>query len=183
MGFVAAAAPFLAIGGAAISALSGVSSGIAASKQASYEAQVAANNATIARQNANYATAAGQQQSFIQGLRERQQAQGVTAGIAAGNINVNSGSAADVRISQAEIGQEDVETVRQRAALQAYGYRTQATSYQAESQLKTAEAGQDIQAGFLKGMGSLLTGASALGVGTSGSSGPSAATLNSLPDF
>lgn len=144
----------------AVSAVGAISQGNALSSMANYQSQVSANNATIAGQYAQQATQVGEAQSYQQGLKERQQQQAITTGIAAGGVNVNTGSAAAVRQSQREIGQLDVEQVRQRAALQAYGYRTQQTGFEAESQLQKTQAGYEKTAGWLKGIGSLISGAS-----------------------
>lgn len=151
--------------GAGVSAIGSIAAGNQAAAQAKYEAQVSRNNEVIAQQNANYATAAGETKSYEQGLKERAEAGAVTAGLAAGGIDVGSGSAADVRSSQAAIGQTNVEQVRQTAALQAYGYRTQATNFGAQANLDTAEAGFDAESGFIKGAGALITGASKFGGG------------------
>ena len=85
-----------------------------------------------------------------QGLKERATAGAITSGIAAGGLNVNEGSAKDVRVSQTGIGEQDIEQVRQRAALLAYGYKVSATNAGAEAQLNQAAAGQDIEAGWLE---------------------------------
>lgn len=163
MGFLAAAAPFIGAIGTGISAIGAISQGQQQAKAAEYQAQVAKNNETIAYQNANYAAAAGETQSYNQGLKERAQSGAIRAAIAGAGVNVNTGSAADVQVSQAELGQQDVEQVRQNAALQAYGYKTQATGFGAQANLDTAQAGYDEEAGWLKGLGGLVTGASKFG--------------------
>jgi hypothetical protein len=172
MGFALAAAPILGAVGAATSAIGAIGGGESAAAQANYEAQVAANNAKIAQQNANYALAAGQTQATNVGLQQRAQGGQITSGIAANNIDVNTGSAKAVRESQAEIGTENVQQTLANAGLTAYGYRTQATSSTAESQLEAAEAPRDVLGGALTGLGTLASGASNLsfkwaGLGTS----------------
>lgn len=157
------------LAGTGISAIGAIEQGHAQAAEANYAAQVSKNNEVMAGQYAEQATQTGEQQAFMQGLRERQRQQSITAGIAASGVDVNTGSAADVRQSQRELGALDVETVRQQAALQAYGYRTQQTNFAAQSQLQSAEAGFDTTAGWLQGIGSLLSGAAYWGrFGTSG---------------
>ena len=163
MAFFAAAAPIIGAVGAGVSAIGAIGQGEAHAAEARYQSQVAANNRVIAEQNAQYATQAGEETTFQTGLRERDKAAKITTGIAANNLDVNTGSARDVRTSQAEIGQLAEETTKNNAALTAYGYRTQATNYQAESQLLKAEAPQDVAGGFLGGAGTLLSGASTAG--------------------
>lgn len=165
------------LAGTGISAIGAIQQGNAQAAEATYSAQVSKNNEAIAGQYAEQATQTGEAQAVAQGLRERQQQQAVTAGIAAGGIDVNTGSAAQVRESARELGETDVETVRQQAALQAYGYRTQQTSFQAQSQLQTAEAGFDTTAGWLHGVGALLSGAAYWG--SFGKGGGAAAPLSS----
>lgn len=165
MGFLAAAAPLIGLVGTGIGAVGAISQGNAAAASANYGAQVATNNATIATQNANYASAAGETQAYNQGLKQREIAGAVRGGIAASGIDVNSGSAAKVQESQAALGLQDVEQVRQTAALQNYGYKTQATGFAAQSQLSKAEAGFDEEAGWLKGTGALLSGTAKYGTG------------------
>lgn len=153
---------FLA-GATLFSAVGAIQQGSALSAMANYQSQVSANNAQIAGQYAQQATQTGELQSYEEGLKQRQQQQAITSGIAAGGVNVNTGSARQVRESQAELGQLDVEQVRQSAALQAYGYQTQQVGFQAQSQLETAQAGFEQTAGWLKGIGSLVTGAADFG--------------------
>lgn len=163
--------------GSAVSAFGAIQQGRAQAQMAEYEAQVARNNATIAGQNANYATAAGEARAYDQGLRERAQLATTTAGLAASGIDVNTGSAADVRTSQRGLAQTDVERTRQAAALQAYGYRTQQTNFQAQAQLDTAQAGYAREAGWVRGLGGLITGFTKFGGGF-GSAGNGDGTLN-----
>jgi hypothetical protein len=153
----------LGAAGAGVSAIGAISGGAAQAAEARYQAAVASNNAMIANQKAQYATQAGEVSTYNTGLRERAKAGQVTTGIAANNIDVNTGSARDVRTSQAEMGQLEEETTQNKAAVTAYGYRVASTGFQAESQLQRAEAPQDVAAGFLGGAGTLLSGASNIG--------------------
>lgn len=155
----------LALGavGTGISAIGAFSQGQSAAAEANYQARVATNNQKIAEQNANYATAAGQTQATDVGLRERAKGGELTAGFAANNIDVNTGSAKQVRQSQAEIGGQDVQQTLDNAALTAYGYRTQATNFGEQAQLEKAAAPRDILGGTLGGLGTLASGVSNLG--------------------
>ena len=146
--------------GAAISAAGAISGGLSSAAQARYQAQVAQNNQVIAAQNAEYALQAGGQQTYNVGLQERERAAKITTGFAANNIDVNTGSAAQVRASQAQIGEQAQEQTAANAALTAYGYRTQQTSFAAESALQKAAVPRDIAGGLLGGAGTLLSSAS-----------------------
>jgi hypothetical protein len=78
-------------------------------------------------------------------------------------MDVNTGSAADIRETVARTGQLDVERVRSDAALRAYGYRTQASNFAAEVPLERAAAANDETAGFLRAGGTLLSGLGSVG--------------------
>jgi hypothetical protein len=143
--------------GAGVSAIGTVSSGIAASQAASYNAAVQRNNAIEAQQNAQYAREAGVAQEEAAGQKAAGQLGAVKAGIAANNIDVNTGSALDVQKSQREAGLLSEENISNNAALQAYGYQTQATGFQSQAALDAAQSAQAIPGSLLAGTGSLLS--------------------------
>jgi len=155
--------PFLAVASAVTSAVGTISSGIATSNAASYQAQVAKNNQIIAEQNAKYASAAGEAQAQATSLRGAAAAGHIKAAQAASGVDVNTGSALGVQQSQRELSNLDTETVLNNAELQAYGYRTQATGFGAQAGLETAEARQAPIGAGLGAAGNLLSSASALG--------------------
>jgi hypothetical protein len=109
--------------------------GVSNSQAASYRSTVARNNAAIANQNAQRAIAAGQQQAQNQSRQNAAAYGAIKTSQAANGIDVNSGSALDVQASQRAKGQLDAETSLYNAQVQAYGYRTNAVSNEAESQL------------------------------------------------
>lgn len=159
------------VAGAGASAGGSILGGEATGKAAGYSAQVARNNAIIADQNAVYAEQAGAAKATTQGLKNAQTAGKIKAGQAAGGVDVNTGSAKAVQVGAREVGKLDTETVLNNSELQAYGYRSQATSDIAQSQLdeftaKEAPIGADIGAA-----GSLLSSASSLGFKWAGSGG------------
>lgn len=148
-------------GAAVVAAVAGVASAVvgymgaqsaasAASKNANYQAQVAKNNQTIAEQNAAYASQAGEAKAEAQSLKGASTLSAVKAAEAANSVDVNSGSALDVQETQREFNALDTRTVQNNAMLTAYGYRSQATNFGAESELQTAEAGQAQTAGDRK---------------------------------
>src|SRR5215467_5497111 len=103
-GTTAALSAGLGAAGAGIGAIGQIQQGQAQAAQARYEAQVAANNQAIASYNAARTTAAGEGQAYIQGLRAREALGAATAGMAAEGLDVNTGSARDVRTSRAITG-------------------------------------------------------------------------------
>jgi hypothetical protein len=146
-----------AVVGTALSAASTIAGGISQAHTAAYEAAVARNNQTEAEQNAKYATEAGVVGEEEAGQKAAAQLGAVKAGIAANNVDVNSGSALNVEQSQRETGLLSEETVSNNAALQAYGYETQATGYGATAGLESTAAAQAIPGSLLAAGGSLGT--------------------------
>lgn len=150
--------------GAATSAFGSVEQGQATANAANYQAQVAANNATIAGQNANYASEAGQAQAQAQSLKGAGTAGRIKAAQAASGIDVNTGSAANVQVSQREQSNVDTQTMLNNAELQAYGYRSQQTGFEAQEGLEKTEAEQAPIGADLSAGGGLLSSVSGLGL-------------------
>ena len=177
------------IAGGIFSALGGITSGeagglsaTAAGESAAYSAQVARNNAIIAGYNATEAEQAGEVQAQATSFAGAQQGAKIKTAQAANNIDVNTGSAKNVEVSQAETSQLDTETVLNNQELQAYGYRAAATSYGAESGLLTTQAAEAPVGAALGAGGGLLAGASSVGLKWAGSSGTTPGQpLNILP--
>lgn len=124
---------------------------------------MAQNNATIAKQNADAATQAGQAQAEQASLKASENYARVAGAFAANGIDVNSGSAVDVETSQREAGKLDTENVLHNAQLTAYGYRTQSTNFEAQSELDKQAADQAPIGAAFNAAGGLLSSASSLG--------------------
>lgn len=148
---------------AGIGAVGTVSSGIAASNQASYQAQVARNNAIVAEQNAQYATKAGEVATARESMQGRAAGAKLKSAQAASGIDVNKGSAVDVQAGNRWTSQLDTETTAHNAAIKAYGYRTQGANFEAEAGLQDAAASSAIPGAFLDAGAGLLGEASSLG--------------------
>lgn len=159
---MAVAAIVSSVAAAGVGAYGAIESGHASAASANYQSQVAANNAIIAQQNANLASAAGNAQASNQQIRTAAQVGAIKSAQAASGLDINSGSDLDVQSSAKMLGELDALTIRNNAARQAYGYQTQATSEQAQSGLQQAKAAGDITAGTIGGGGSILGGASSV---------------------
>ncbi len=118
-----------------ISAVGSLVGGMAQSSADSYRAQVARNNAVTSDQNAAYSEQAGSAQATQAGMRAAAKQGAVKTSLAANGVNVNSGSAVDVQAGQRETGVTDAATVMTNAELQSYGYKTQATNFEAQAGL------------------------------------------------
>ena len=181
MAFIAAAAPLIGEIGAGISAASAVVGGIAASNNASYQAAVANNNALIANNNAKYAMEAGSQKAQETSMKGAAQAGLIKTAQAANGVDVNSGSNSAVQTSQREESSLDTQQTEHNAALQAYGYRTQAANYTAQAGLDTAQANEAVPGAVIGAAGSLLSDASSLSFKWGGGGGSSGS--NSYSDY
>ena len=159
MAFAAAALPFISAGAGIAGgvmqysagqtkAAGDIQQGQAQYDAATYQAQVAANNATIANQNADYSIAAGEQKAANVSMKGAEDVAKIRNSMATNGVDVNKGSAVNVQQSAREVEKLDTETTMNNAQLQAYGYRTQATNYTAESTLDTMKG-----ADALKGAG------------------------------
>lgn len=149
--------------GAVTSAAGAVYGGLSTADAAHYQSQVAQNNAIEEARNARLAEQAGNANAETTGIKGAEQLGEIKTAQAANNVDVNTGSTVDVQSSQREENQLTTENVLNNANLQAYGYRTQQTSFESQSALDTEEAetapvGADLAAG-----GSILSNASSIG--------------------
>jgi hypothetical protein len=153
-----------AVAGAGVSAYGSYSGGMAKAEQAAYQAQVAANNAAIARQNADLETKSGEIAAANYGMKTRAEVGKTLATQGASGVEVNTGSSVGVRAAESELGMLDALTIRSNAARKAYGYQVQATGDVAEGQLLTTEAEQAKQAAPIGALGSFLGSVSSTGI-------------------
>lgn len=134
--------------------------GIAQYQASQYQSQVAANNALIAQQYAATTGEAAQQQAAISAMQEAEAGAKVKTNFAAGNVDVNTGSARNVETSQRELGVLDTATVISNAQLKEYGYKVEAAGQQAQSQLYAYQGPMQLAGGAL-GAGGQALGAAA----------------------
>lgn len=154
----------LGVAGAAASAFGTIQSGMAAQSSANYQAKVAENNALIAQQNADYAIKAGNAKVAQEGQKSAERQAAIITGLAANGTDVNKGSALDVREGARKTGLLDEQTAANNAELQAYGYRTQKTSFEAQAGLERAQAEQAPIGAGLSAAGQLFNSASSIGL-------------------
>jgi hypothetical protein len=149
--------------GGGISALGGMQSAEAQKQNLFYQAAVAANNAQIARQNAEMETQTGQSQMTMEGMKNRSIIGTMKAGQAASGVDVNTGSFVNARAGAAEIGALNQATIGSNAARKAYGFQVQAMNDLAQSQMDIRGGQQVAAAAPLTAFGSLLSSASSVG--------------------
>jgi hypothetical protein len=144
--------------GAGVGAYGAIEQGNATSAADKYNAQIAANNAIIATQSANYAGAAGTAQAEQVGLQSRTKLGSIVANEGASGVDINSKSNLQVQSSARELGELNAITIRSNAARTAYGYQVQGANDTAQSNLDTFSAGQAETAGDIGAASSVLGG-------------------------
>ena len=152
--------------GMATGAASGVIGGMGAQSQGEaqsnmykYQAGVARVNATVAKQDANYTREAGEVEATNAGMRTRAEVGATRAGMAAGNVDINTGSGARVVSSETAIGQENQATIRANAAKRAYGFDVKAAGDTASAGALDIAATTSREAGDISAISSIIGGA------------------------
>lgn len=116
-------------------------------KNYSYQSQVAANNAKYARQNAQWAFESGEQQLYSLGLKTRSEIGSMKADQGAAGVDVNSGSARQVRDAMDQIGRENSAAGKSNEQKDIYTYNVQSQSYEDQSRLFKMAADEALRAG------------------------------------
>ena len=144
-------------GGSLLSAFGSLSSGIANKGMYDYQSGIAKLNQQIDLQNAEFARQQGEQQSQQFGLKAGAQMGQIKVAQASSGFDVRSGSAAQVRSSQAQLNTLDMDVIRSNAAKTAYGYTEQAAVAGAQSKLYSMAGTNALAAGAI-GFGSSILG-------------------------
>lgn len=159
---VSAALPSFAtvasIGSSAISALGTIAQSRASAASAGYNAKVAAQNADIAKTNAGFAGGQGERDVGAAGAKTKATIAATLANEAGSGIDVNTGSAVDVRQSEAKLGMLNALDVRSQAAQKAYGFQTESASDIGQSQLLRKQQSSDTTGGYLNAGATVLGG-------------------------
>jgi len=163
--------------GAGVAAYSAYQSGQAQSANAKYQSAVAMRNAELNKQNADFANRNAAYSEQQGALRERDAARraraviGATEAAAASNgLDVNSGSALDLKEGNARIGTENIQAANENGRRTAEGYRRQAYSFENQSGSNIIQAqGYRVagdaaaEAGYIGAGSALLNGAATAG--------------------
>ena len=121
-----------------------------------YNAALATMNSVQAARNASMAAEAGSSQAGIQSMKARAEVGSIKTNQAAGNVDVNSGSAVDTRVSADELGKLDALQIRSNATKEAYGYQVQSTNFKNEASLDKFAASHELTAGWLNSASTLI---------------------------
>lgn len=127
-----------------------------------YKSGLALMNQRINKQNASWATEAGETNAMESGLKSRQDIAGTKVHQAGSGFDVNSGTAASVRDTQGKVAEFDENMIRYDASKTAYGYEAKASADEAESRMDLAAADNASKAGKINAFSSILGGASSV---------------------
>lgn len=142
-----AAATTASVASTVLGATGSMLGGVATATAAGYRAKVAKMNAGIAENNAEQAVTEGAFSESQQRLKTTELIGEQKASQAGNGVDVNFGSALDVRQSTAMMGNLDALTIRYNAAKEAHAQRVAAAGYRAEA----AQAKSAGRFGLLKG--------------------------------
>lgn len=161
MGIEAATLGKVALGAQAIGGLAATVGAYnkAKAERTAYEmqAQVAENNKTYAKWQAEDALARGSKAQMSQQLKTRQLKATQRASLAARGIDLGEGSALEILTDTDYMGALDTNTIKDNTAKEAYGYRMQAENYGANADLLRQRAASSNPGGAA--FGTLLTSA------------------------
>jgi hypothetical protein len=135
----------------------------ASAAQANYQARLARNNQTIADWNAQRAEQQGRVAEQQQRFKTAQAIGSQRAALASQGGDINSGSPLDIAGDSVRAGEFDAQTIRNNAAMQAYGFRVQSANAGAQSNLYSASAANTMAALPFSIGSSLLGSATSLG--------------------
>jgi hypothetical protein len=149
---------FLPLIGAVVGAASSVMGGIAAKNQADYQAAIANRNAIVAGQEQASAIQVGEEKSGLASLRGASALGRVKTEIAASGVDVNRGSAVDVRASERMANILNAQSTMWNAARSGWGYGQHAIGEEAQAQADKAAGQQAEIQGFFGGAADLFKG-------------------------
>jgi len=145
---MAAASMGLSAAGMSYSAVSAYYAGKTQKKIANY-------NAKVSRMQADQATEIGAKAEFQHRIGVRRMIGAQRAGFAGQGVSLDDGSALEIAQDTAKWGEVDSLTIRNNAALQAWGYEQQALGFNIQGQVASATAMNNVA-------GTLLTGSASL---------------------
>lgn len=152
----------LAVAGAANGVVGSVVSGNAKAASASYQASILEKNRQTALENAAKTQLAAEQDERALRRKNAQFAGTQIASAAGGNIDLSSGSIADIFADTARLGEEDALTLRRNWGDKVSDQYQQARDYSSQAALSRAEAKNAKRASIINATSSLLSGASAV---------------------
>ena len=138
--------------------------GKAAQNSANYNAAVSRNNAIIAQRNAQLAAQEGNAEVAAKQAETKAKIGAIAAQQGGSGVNMNTGSAVDVRSSASQTGQLSALNIRSSAVRKVYGYKQQESDYLSQAGLQEAEGKNARTAGDMNATTTLLGGLSQAGI-------------------
>ncbi|MEI6084437.1 MAG: hypothetical protein WCS70_09070 [Verrucomicrobiota bacterium] len=149
--------------GAIISVASTAYAAAAQSQAASYQSDVAKNNAKSAGWQADDAARRGEIDRSRLSIRNAQMIAAQTASVGASGIQLGSGSPEKVLEYNRGVAADDISMARYNSQMEEWGFRNQQTNYRAQAGLYGAESTSALVAGGLNAGSSLLASANQQG--------------------
>lgn len=147
------------VASAGLGVVSAISTANANSQAASYQAQIAKNNAAIQQQNADRAIQVAQQNQQQQDLKSAYLYGQQVATQSASGLSLGGSSFVLTRRSSREIGRLDAENIRQAGDVDAYNYKTLSDQSEQAATFYDSEASNDQLEGYLGAASSIIGGA------------------------
>jgi hypothetical protein len=169
VGAMQAVAAAVAVAGTGMSVMNSVQQGQQQRKSALAQAQVAANNAAIAEQNAKDAIVDGQRQEQRKRMEHNQRIGALRAQAGASGGDVGSGSALDTFADATMMKEYDSSLLRDQSERAYNTYMQQAAGYASQGSMALEGGNNAARNGLWAGGSSLLSEAKSSGWGTSGS--------------
>lgn len=157
-GQAAGAGTGLDIVGAGLKAFGQYKTGESEGAMYNYQSGLAQTNASIAKQDAIYATQTGEVEAQQSGMRTRSEVGSTKVGYGAGNISTSSGSSKNVIASETSIGQANEAVIRANAAKRAYGFNVASAEDTAQAGV-FSEAAHTSRTSATLGIASTIVGA------------------------
>jgi hypothetical protein len=151
--------PFMAVAPLIISAAGAAATGIAASNQASYQAEIANQNAKFAQEKANKVMADYATKSVEKGMQDKAHMGELEARIGSSGVE-GTGTAKAVLEGQRGITKISAVDLAKDATTDWYGAMQQKQSDLMQANLSRMEAKNARTTGYIKAAGSLMSGAS-----------------------
>ncbi len=148
------------IGSSVLGAVGGIMQGVAAKQSGDYQAAVARNNATMARQAADIESAKGAQDAQAQDQKNKALQGAQVAALAASGVDITSGSPLDLQESSAKVGRLDTLTTRYNSDKRTNALQNQALQFDAEADVQKAKGNYGLLGGFISAESSILGGVS-----------------------
>ena len=150
----------LTIAATAVGVAGSAYTGVAANNDARYAAQVATNNAALARGEAADALDRGNREEMRKWREVAQTKSAQIAGMAANGLDTSFGSAVDVVTDTAVYGAMDAQTIQEGAAREATGFLMSAQNYGEEAKAQRRQGRNALIGAGFEAAGTILSGAS-----------------------